>query len=300
MEEEKVMRVPFVDLVAQYKTIKEEVDQAIQDVIQDAAFIGGKYVKQFEDAFAAYCRTKYCIGVGNGTDALFIALSALGVGQGDEVITVANSFIATPEAITLAGARVVFVDCNEGTYNIDVEKITAAITPRTKAIIPVHLYGNPADMEGIRQIADGHGLFIVEDAAQAHGAEIDGRRTGTFGHAACFSFFPGKNLGAYGDGGAIVTNDDSLAVKCRMIANHGRVQKYDHEFEGMNSRLDGMQAAILSVKLGYLEGWTENRRRNAALYRSLLQDADVGLPLDRSHVRHVYHLFVVRVKQRTL
>jgi len=294
------MKIPLVDLKAQYATIKHEIDEAIARVINETAFVGGKYVEQFEAEFAAYCRAKYCVGVANGTDALYIALRGLGVGKGDEVITVANSFVATSEAITMAGARVVFVDCDPTTHNIDVEKVVSAITPRTKAIIPVHLYGQPADMMNLKAIAEKNGLFLIEDAAQAHGAEINGQRVGTFGHAACFSFYPGKNLGAYGDAGAVVTNDEKLAMKCRMIANHGRAQKYDHEFEGVNSRLDGLQAAILSVKLKHLEDWTEKRRKIASLYGNYLATPGVTTPIEKKGVRHVYHLYVVRMKKRDL
>lgn len=294
------MKIPFVDLKKQYLTIKTEIDEAIQNVIHDTAFIGGKYAQTFEEAFAKFCHTSCCVGVGNGTDALYIALRALGIGAGDEVITVANSFIATSEAITMTGAHPVFVDCDPATYNIDVSKIQDAISPQTKAIVPVHLYGQPADMLSIMKIAKDNNLYIVEDAAQAHGAEISSRRVGNFGHVACFSFFPGKNLGAYGDAGAIVTNDNELAVKCRMIANHGRIKKYDHDFEGINSRLDGIQAAILSVKLKYLEEWTENRRKAVNLYNSYLKNSDVIIPYVKEEMRHVYHLYVVRVPSRDL
>ena len=292
------MQVPFVDLKAQYQSLKEEIDQAIEAVLKDTAFIGGGFVKQFEEAFADYCTARHCVGVGNGTDALYIALRAIGVGAGDEVITVANSFIATPEAVTMAGAKVVFVDCDALSYTIDPTEVRKAITSKTRAIIPVHLYGLPADMISLRKIAEEHGLFLVEDAAQAHGAEIEGKRVGTLGDVACFSFYPGKNLGAYGDGGAIVTNSEDLAVKCRMIANHGRVTKYDHEFEGVNSRLDGLQAAFLSVKLKHLEQWTQARINAARKYNFLLKDAGLALPDCSEHLRHVYHLYVVRVKSR--
>ena len=291
------MRIPFVDLHSQYLNIKTEIDHAIHNVIQDSAFIGGKYVEQFEHHFADYVGTKYCISVGNGTDALYIALKVLGINNGDEVITAANSFIATSEAITLTGARPVFVDCDERTYNIDVQKIPAAITSRTKAIVPVHLYGQPAAMDDILEIAKTRKLFVVEDAAQAHGARDKGRSIGTFGGFACFSFFPGKNLGAYGDGGAIVTGDEKLARKARMYANHGRVEKYNHEFEGTNSRLDGIQAAILEVKLKYLEQWTDRRRSVAKRYDEELRNV-VVTPTVRPNVKHVYHLYVIRVKQR--
>ena len=292
------MKVPFVDLRAQYKSIAGDIDEAIAGVIGNTAFIGGKYVGLFEEAFASYCGTRYCIGVGNGTDALYIALRALGIGKGDDVITVANSFIATAEAITMTGARVVFLDCDPLTYNMDINKITHAITPRTKAIVPVHLYGQPADMLSLKKIADKHRLFIIEDAAQAHGAEINVRRVGTFGHAGCFSFYPGKNLGAYGDAGAIVTDNEELAVKCRMIANHGRISKYDHDFEGINSRLDGLQAAVLNVKLKHIDQWTEKRRAAASRYRDLLKDTTAVTPIEASGMRHVYHLFVIRLSNR--
>lgn len=292
------MQVPFVDLKIQYVSIKEEVDTALSDVIGSAAYVGGRFVKEFEQAFANFCDASFCIGVGNGTDALYIALRALGIGPGDEVITVANSFIATAEAITLTGARVVFVDCPPDGYNIDVEAVEHAVTSKTKAIVPVHLYGEPADMISLQKIARKHGLYLVEDAAQAHGAKVGGLPVGTLGDIACFSFYPGKNLGAYGDAGAIVTNREDLATRCRMIANHGRVQKYDHEIEGVNSRLDGLQAAVLSVKLRHLEEWTEKRRAVAAQYRELLVRPDVVVPEDRPDIRHVYHLFVVRIKER--
>jgi len=293
------MNIPFVDLKAQYASIKNEIDQTIHNVISDTAFIGGKYASSFEEAFAQYCGANFCVGVGNGTDAIYIALRSLGIGAGDEVITVANSFIATSEAITMTGACPVFVDCQAETYNIDTFRLASAITPRTKAIVPVHLYGQPANMIDIKNIAQQHGIFIVEDAAQAHGAEIGGQRIGTFGDLACFSFYPGKNLGAYGDAGAIVTNDEGLAKQCRMIANHGRIQKYDHDFEGINSRLDGLQAAILSVKLKHLDDWTDKRRTVASIYdNSLSNIPEIICPVVDSGKRHVYHLFVVRVKNR--
>lgn len=294
------MSIPFVDLNTQYLSIKGEIDLAIEWVLKETAFIGGRFVKEFEEAFAAYCGVKHCVGVANGTDALFVALKALGIGKGDEVITVANSFIATSEAVTMTGARVVFVDCDSQTYNIDTAQVKKAITPKTKAILPVHLYGRPADMPSLRKIADEHGLFLIEDAAQAHGAEIEGRCVGALGDIACFSFYPGKNLGAYGDAGAIVTNNEDLAVKCRMIANHGRVKKYDHEFEGVNSRLDGLQAAILSVKLKHLEKWTQARIYAACKYNELLKEEGLPLPECPGNLRHVYHLYVIRVKNRAL
>ncbi len=239
------MNIQLVDLKAQYETIKNEIDPVIKEVVSETAFIGGQHVAKFEEAFAKFCGVKHCVGVGNGTDALFIALKTLGIGAGDEVITVANSFIATSESITQTGAKVVFVDIDPKTYNIDVNKIEEKITSRTKAIVPVHLYGQPADMDPILALAKKHNLRIMEDCAQAHGALYKGRIIGSIGDMACFSFYPGKNLGAYGDAGAIVTSDETLAKKARMFANHGRIGKYDHEIEGINSRLDGLQAAIL-------------------------------------------------------
>ena len=261
------MEVPFVDLKTQYQSIKGEIDKAISDVLSSSAFIGGPFVKSFEDAFAAFCGAKHCVGVGNGTDAIFLTLKAMGIGAGDEVITAANSFIATAEAITMTGARVVFADIRPDTYNIDPEKIEQRINKKTKAVIPVHLYGQPADMDPILAIARKHGLTVIEDAAQAHGATYKGRTVGTLADAACFSFYPGKNLGAYGDAGAVVTDDGNLALKVRMMANHGRIAKYDHEIEGVNSRLDGLQAAVLSAKLSHLPRWTIHRQNNASLYK---------------------------------
>jgi dTDP-4-amino-4,6-dideoxygalactose transaminase len=293
------MKIPLVDLKAQYERIKDEINAAIQEVIATSAFIGGPCVRAFEEAFAKFCGVKHCIGVGNGTDALFIALKSLGIGAGDEVITASNSFIATSEVITMTGAQVVFCDIDPKTYNIDVSQIEAKIAPQTKAIIPVHLYGQPADMDPLLELARRYGLKIVEDAAQAHGARYKGQMVGSLGDAACFSFYPGKNLGAYGDGGAIVTNDDELALTIRMFANHGRVDKYDHKIEGMNSRLDGLQAAILSVKLKYLEEWTEARRQLAYLYNNLLADSEIVTPVEIENARSVYHLYVVRLRNDT-
>lgn len=293
------VRVPFVDLKAQYQSISNEINAAIQNVISDSAFIRGKYVNEFEKNFAKFCEAKHCLGVGNGTDALFIALKVLGIGAGDEVIIPANTFIATAEAVTMAGARVVFVDCNPATYNIDAGQIESKITPRTRAVIPVHLYGQPADMMEIYKTAQGHGLKIVQDCAQAHGATLDGKPLAEFGDILCFSFYPGKNLGAYGDAGAIVTNDEALAKKALMFANHGRISKYNHEFEGVNSRMDGIQGAILNVKLKHLPEWTEKRRQNAALYDQLLENLKgVIAPQTHPRTKHVYHLYVIRVKER--
>jgi dTDP-4-amino-4,6-dideoxygalactose transaminase len=304
------MEIPLVDLKVQYKSIKDEIDLAIAEVISKSAFVGGPFVEAFERSFAAFCNVKHCIGVGNGTDALFIALKCLGIGEGDEVIVPANSFIATSEAVTMTGAKVAFVDINPKTYNMDSNKLedylkrrvtrnTAApqhgsTATRPSAVIPVHLYGQPADMDPILSIAKKYDLKVVEDAAQAHGAEYKGRKIGSIGDAACFSFYPGKNLGAYGDGGAIVTRDDQLALKVRMFANHGRIDKYDHEIEGVNSRLDGLQAAVLGVKLKHLSEWSEKRRRNARIYDRFLKETDLITPVEMNNVKAVYHLYVVR------
>jgi dTDP-4-amino-4,6-dideoxygalactose transaminase len=290
-------KVPLVDLWGHHEPIQEELKTAIWEVVQQSAFIQGRCAARFEESFAKFTGARHCIAVGNGTDALYVALMGLGVGEGDEVITVANSFIATSEAITRTGAKVVFVDCNPDTYTIDVEKIEQAITPQTRAIIPVHLYGQPADMDPLLEIARRHKLFVVEDAAQAHGAQYKGRMVGTLGDCACFSFYPGKNLGALGDAGAIVTNTDELAVRMRMFANHGRKDKYDHEFEGINSRLDGIQAAALAVKLTRLDGWNQRRRDVAKRYDEAFQGLCIT-PIGHHDVHHVYHLYVVRLQAR--
>lgn len=292
------MKIPLVDLKAQYLSIKSEIDQAIKNVINDTAFVKGKYVKKFEEEFAEYCGAEFCVGVGNGTDALFVVMKALGIEQGDEVITAANSFIATAEAISATGAKPVFVDCHSDYYVIDVTKIEEKISNRTKAIIPVHLYGQPANMDKINEVANKHNLYVVEDAAQAHGALYKGKKVGTFGDAASFSFYPGKNLGAYGDAGAIVTNNSELATKCRMLADHGRIGKYNHEFEGYNSRLDGLQAAILSAKLKYIDEWNEKRRAVAHKYNGLLKSALVVIPSEVPDTKSVYHLYIIRTEQR--
>lgn len=292
------MSIPFVDLKAQYQTIKPEIDAAIERVITSTSFIGGEDVKQFEKEFAAYCEAKDCVGVGNGTDALYLALRALGIGAGDEVITVAHTFIATSEAISQTGAKPVFVDIEEDTMLMSPDAVAAAVTPQTKAIIAVHLYGQPCDMGRIMAIANQHNLKVIEDAAQAHGARWNGQRVGTLGHVACFSFYPGKNLGAYGDGGAVVSNDEDLTKRVRMLANHGRLEKYTHEIEGVNSRLDGLQAAILRVKLPHLDIWNAGRQKVAAKYAERLKDSDVRLTTIKSEAEAVWHLFVVRVKDR--
>ena len=293
------MKIPFLDLKAQYSSIKEDIDQAIESTISNSAFIGGEALAKFNDEFASYVGTDYAIGVGNGTDALIIALKALGIRGGDEVIVPANSFIATSEAVTAAGGTVVFVDCHPDYYTIDVEKIEEKINSNTKVIIPVHLYGQPADMDRIVDLAKKYNLEILEDCAQAHGAKYKGRSVGTMGDIATFSFYPGKNLGAYGDGGAIVTNCSELFRSCKMYANHGRIDKYNHEFEGINSRLDGMQAAILRVKLKQLNEWNSCRNRIAKQYIQKLKGiAELSIPVELDDTFPVYHLFVVRSEIR--
>lgn len=297
---EQKKHIPLVDLSAQYQSIKNEIDATIASVLEHSAFIGGTFVEQFETDFAKTIGVQYCVGVGNGTDAIFIVLKALGVGLGDEVIVPANTFIATSEAVTGTGARVVFADCAAESYGIDPKQLALRITEKTKAIIPVHLYGQPADMDEIMAIAHAHNLFVIEDAAQAHLATYKGKKVGSIGIAGTFSFYPGKNLGAYGDAGAIVTNDEELAQRCRMIANHGRAkgEKYDHQIEGYNSRLDGMQAAILSVKLPHLSAWTVKRRSIAERYDAGMEIPGLVLPKRFSDRESVYHLYVIRTKER--
>jgi dTDP-4-amino-4,6-dideoxygalactose transaminase len=299
------MNIPLVDLKAQYEDLKTELEPLLTEVMTRSAFIGGPYVKSFETAFAEFCGVRHCIGVGNGTDALFLALKCLGIGPGDRVVVPANSFIATSEAVTMTGARVFFVDIDPVTFNLDPNQLENLLkSQRTanrpgypiKAVIPVHLYGQPADMGPILDLARKYEFKVIEDAAQAHGAVYQDRTIGSLGDAACFSFYPGKNLGAYGDGGAVVTDNDALAVKIRMVANHGRIGKYDHEFEGVNSRLDGVQAAILGLKLNRLPEWTDKRRQNAYKYNELLKDSGLSTPLERDGLRSVYHLYVVRVE----
>jgi len=293
------MNIPFVDLKAQYHSIKDEVDVAIQDVINETAFIKGKYVQKFEEEYAEAYGVKHVISCANGTDAIYITLKALGIGSGDEVITVANSWISTSETVTQAGARVVFVDIDPDYYTINPAKIEAKITERTKAIIPVHLYGHPANMTEITRIAKKHNLKVIEDCAQAHFATWQGEHVGTFGDAGTFSFFPGKNLGAYGDAGCIVTNNDELAEKMRRFSRHGALGKHDHEIEGINSRLDGLQAAILSVKLKYIHEWTDLRIQHAEKYNELLCGVDnIVTPVTHQNAKHVFHLYVIRSENR--
>ena len=295
----ETMNIPFVDLKTQYKSIKTEIDSAIASVIEDTAFVRGKYVNEFEKAYAEKYGVDHCISVANGTDAIYITLKALGVGPGDEVITVANSWISTSETITQTGAKVVFIDIEPDYFTIDVSKIEEKITPNTKAIIPVHLYGQPAEIDAIKKICDAHDLHLIEDCAQAHFGSYKGQKVGTFGTAGTFSFYPGKNLGAYGDAGAIITNDDELADKMRMFANHGSLKKHEHQIEGINSRMDGLQAAILSVKLPHINEWNEKRYRNALLYNELLADVEeVVIPAIRLDCTHIFHLYVIRINER--
>jgi dTDP-4-amino-4,6-dideoxygalactose transaminase len=293
------MNIPFVDLKVQYQSLKGEIDAAIQSVINRTAFVGGPYVHEFETAFAEKYGVKHCISCANGTDAIYISLKALGIGPGDEVITVANSWISTSETITQAGARPVFVDIEPEFYHIDPRKIEEKISPKTKAVIPVHLFGQPAGLDEILAICEKHGLFLIEDCAQAHFATYKGYNVGTLGIAGTFSFYPGKNLGAYGDGGAIITNDDGLADKARLFANHGSVKKHIHEMEGINSRLDGIQAAILNVKLKYVDDWNLARHQNALKYNERLSALpQVRTPKLREEAFHIFHLYVIRTPKR--
>jgi len=292
--------VPFVDLAAQYPTIAPEITEAIAKVIQGTDFILGREVSLFEEEFAAYCEAKYAVGMDSGTSALELALRAYEIGPGDEVITAANTFIASALAISHAGAKPVLVDVDPFTYTIDVAGIAKAITPRTKAILPVHLYGHPAHMDPIRQLAEKHGLVVIEDACQAHGARYKGKRAGSLGHAAAFSFYPGKNLGAFGDGGIVVTNDREIANRLEMLRNYGQNEKYHHQFRGYNRRLDTLQAAILRVKLKYLDKWNAARRWNAKLYQESLQGVGVVTPAEAAGAESVWHLYVIRTENRDM
>ncbi len=294
----KHANVPFVDLGVQYRAISAEIDDAISKVIQDADFILGREVRLFEEEFAEFCDSSYAVGVDSGTSALELALRAFDIGPGDEVITAANSFIASALGISHAGAKPVLVDVDPFTYTLDVKALERAITRRTKAIIPVHLYGHPAHMGPIRQLADRHGLVVIEDACQAHGASYKGKRVGSLGHAAAFSFYPGKNLGAYGDGGMVVTKDRKIADRLEMLRNYGQKEKYKHLFRGYNRRLDTMQAAILRVKLKYLEKWNAARRWNAKLYQKHLEGSGVVVPGEAGGAESVWHLYVIRTERR--
>jgi len=290
--------IPFVDLKAQYQSIKPEIDAAIARVIDSAAFILGPEVESFESAFAQYVGARFCIGVNSGTAALQLALMACGLGATDEVILPTNTFFATAEAVSTAGARPVFVDSDPASSTIDVSKIEAAINSRTRAIVPVHLYGQPANLDPIFEIARRHELLVIEDAAQAHGAEYKGRRVGALGDAGCFSFYPGKNLGAYGEAGALVTNDEEVAHRARLLRDHGSDQKYKHEIIGYNFRLEAIQAAVLAVKLRHLDSWNDLRRAHAARYHELLKESELDLPQEESYARHVYHIYAVQSATR--
>ncbi len=293
------MTIPFLDLRQHHAPLRKELSAAFEAVVDAGAFAGGPFVSRFEQSFAAYCGSKFCVGVGNGTDALWLALLALGVGPGAEVITVPMTFMATAEAITYAGAKPVFVDIDPSTYTMDPRALEGAITPRTRAIVPVHLYGQTADLDPILAIARRHGIKVVEDACQAHGAMYRGKRAGSLGDVGCFSFYPGKNLGAFGEGGAIVTDSEELARKVQMYRDHGQARKYHHDVIGWNARMDGIQGAVLGIKLPHLDDYNQGRRRHAEHYRALLDGVpEVVLPLDRPESRHVYHLFVVRVRER--
>ncbi len=290
--------IPLVNLRRQHDLLSDELTTAIRRVIDESAFIGGHEVAEFEREFSQYCGTRYCVGVANGTDALVLALMTLGIGAGDEVVTTATSFFATSEAISRAGATPVFCDIDPETANLNVGLLERLIGPKTRAIIPVHLYGQPAAMDWIIVVARQHGLYVIEDCAQAAGARYNNKRVGNVGDLGCFSFYPSKNLGALGDGGAIVTDDKDWAVKCRALANHGGTKKYEHEVEGFNSRLDSLQAAILRIKLRYLDKWNEQRRTIADRYRDLLANKNIEHLQCIEQGWHVYHLFVIRLIER--
>lgn len=293
-----MIKIPFVDLYAQYTGIKSDIDKAIENVISNTSFIGGGDVKAFEEEFKKYIGVNHCIACANGTDSIEILLKAYGISQGDEVIVPAISWISTSEAVSSVGAKPVFVDIHPDYYTINTDKIEEKITSKTKAIIPVHLYGHPCDMDEVMRIAEKNHLIVIEDCAQAHGAKWDGKTVGGIGHAGSFSFYPGKNLGAYGDAGAMVTNDESVARVCRQIANHGQEGKHNHLIEGRNSRLDGLQAAILRTKLPYLKQWTDQRQAVAKDYSERMKHHDIQLPAIHSKAEHVFHLFVIRTDKR--
>ncbi len=293
------MRVPFVDLSVQYNSIKTDIDKAIASVIQDASFIGGKYVKNFELAFADMYGVKHVISCGNGTDSLYIILKMLGIGSGDEVITVANSWISSSETITQAGSKPVFVDIHQDYFSLDESQLASKVTSRTKALIVVHLQGQMCDMDFIQSFCNQHNIYLIEDCAQSHFSEYKGKKAGTFGIASSFSFYPGKNLGAYGDAGCMITNNDLLAEKLTMFARHGALVKHQHLIEGVNSRMDSMQAAILSAKLPYIHDWTNRRIENAKCYDQQLAGIDtIQTPKVRSHTKHSFHLYVIKAERR--
>jgi len=293
------MKIPFVNLGLQYESIKNDIDQAITHVIADSAFVGGNYVKKFESDFADKYGVKHVVGCGNGTDSLYIIMRMLGIGPGDEVITAANSWISSSETISETGAQPIFADVDSVYYSLDESRVEELINERTKAILVVHLQGQMCDIEKLRDICDSHGIYLIEDCAQSHFSSFKGRYAGLWGVAGSFSFYPGKNLGAYGDAGCIITNNDELARKCRLFANHGALTKHQHEIEGINSRLDGLQAAILSAKLRYIKEWTAARINISGLYCKFLVDIpEVILPSVRNQSVHTFHLFVIRAKRR--
>ncbi len=293
------MGVPFFDLKRQYHSIKDELDAAVQQVMDSCRFVLDEKVKSFEKEFASFCGTEYAVGVGNGTDALRLALLACGIGKGDEVITVPNTFIATTEAISQTGAKIVFVDIDPQMYNINVSQIEEKINERIRAILPVHLFGQPADMDPMMEIARKYNLRVIEDACQAHGAEYKGKKIGSIGNAGSFSFYPSKNLGAFGDGGMVATNDNKIVQRTKMFRDHGQIKKYEHSVEGYNSRLDEIQAAILRVKLKRLDEWNKLRRKNVSIYNDLFGDVkEVVTPLEAEYAKHVYYLYVIRTHRR--
>jgi len=297
------MKIPFMELKDSFDKIHDDIMIEIEKIIKNTSFIRGKDISLFEEEFANYCQGKRVVAMSNGTDAITLSLRALGIGKGDTVLTVPHTFIATAEAITNVGASVEFIDIDEKTYTMSPDKLKLHLMnhpskERIKAIIPVHLYGQMADMKSIKEIADEHDLYIIEDSAQAHGAELFGKRPGYYGDVATFSFYPGKNLGAFGDAGAVVTNNIELARKIKMLSDHGRTEKYEHELEGYNARMDTIQAAVLRVKLKYLEEWTEMRVEKANMYDKFLTERNILIPHVNSNARHVYHLYVIRVKNR--
>lgn len=290
--------IPMNDFRLQYNSIKEEIDKAISDVLESGWYILGENVRAFEKEFAAYCGAKFGVGVGNGLEALQLAMLAYDIGNGDEVITVANTAVATALAISLTGAVPVFADIDPETYEMDISQIDKKITKKTKAILPVHLFGHPVDMDPLVEIATSNSLLVIEDACQAHGTEYKGRKAGTLGHAGCFSFYPTKNLGAYGDGGMVLTNDEGIVEKLSLLRNYGQKTRYVHLLKGINSRLDEMQAAILRVKLKHLDEWNEKRRGHAKLYNQLLQKSKAVCPVEKDYAKHIYYLYVIRSRKR--
>ena len=295
------MKIPFVDLKIQYTSLKKEIDEAIATVIDQTAFVGGsnnKFIQKFENDFANFLGMKHVVSCANGTDSIEILLEAFGIKAGDEVIVPAVSWVSTSEAVGRIGATPIFVDVDKETLLMDISLIEGKITSKTKAIIPVHLYGNALNMEDLMILAKKHNLIVIEDCAQSHGSKCNGRLTGTFGHASSFSFYPGKNLGAYGDAGGIVTNIDDIALKCKMIANHGQLEKHNHVIEGRNSRMDGIHAAILSVKLNYLNDWNKKRQDNALYYSSNIKNENIKLPTINKMASHVFHLYVIETALR--